>query len=274
MPACSRRSARRAAPGRRRTSTAWWRERRCGSRRSNATCRCCFPAPPPRSGARPRRVPIAIASGARGAEIRRVLEREQSDAAVSPRSSPRKTRRLSKPAPDPYLRAVAPAGAARAGDRIAASDCVAIEDSRWGLESARAAGLRTVAVTQTYDASALTGDRRSRHRLARVSGSRRTRADLCSSVAIQHLDSCAACVLFRTLRLYYRGRSRRYSPEPDSVTAFEDIVRVRDFLHSKRCFWRRNGMRFELIVLALVALVRGELAGERAAADGRRSSAR
>ena len=32
---------------------------------------------------------------------------------------------------------------------------VAIEDSRWGLESARAAGLRTVAVTNTYPAEAL-----------------------------------------------------------------------------------------------------------------------
>ena len=32
---------------------------------------------------------------------------------------------------------------------------VAVEDSRWGLESARAAGLRTVAVTNTYAADAL-----------------------------------------------------------------------------------------------------------------------
>ena len=32
----------------------------------------------------------------------------------------------------------------------AAAQCVAIEDSRWGLDSARAAGLRTVAVTTTY----------------------------------------------------------------------------------------------------------------------------
>jgi sugar-phosphatase len=37
-------------------------------------------------------------------------------------------------------------------------ECVAIEDSRWGLESARAAGLRTVAVTHTYDGSELDAD--------------------------------------------------------------------------------------------------------------------
>jgi beta-phosphoglucomutase-like phosphatase (HAD superfamily) len=36
------------------------------------------------------------------------------------------------------------------------ADAVAIEDSRWGLESARAAGLRTIGVTTTYPAEALT----------------------------------------------------------------------------------------------------------------------
>jgi beta-phosphoglucomutase len=99
-------------------------------------------------------MPIAIASGARGAEIRRVLERENLvgcfTAIVAAEDTP-----VSKPAPDPYLRALVLLRAA-CGDRLAASDCVAIEDSRWGLESARAAGLRTVAVTQTYEASALT----------------------------------------------------------------------------------------------------------------------
>ena len=34
-------------------------------------------------------------------------------------------------------------------------ECVAIEDSPWGLQSARAAGMRTVAVAQSYDASKL-----------------------------------------------------------------------------------------------------------------------
>ena len=44
------------------------------------------------------------------------------------------------------------------GEPLAPADCVAIEDSRWGLESARAAGLRTIAVTNTYERSALDGD--------------------------------------------------------------------------------------------------------------------
>jgi beta-phosphoglucomutase-like phosphatase (HAD superfamily) len=98
-------------------------------------------------------LPIAIASGARGVEIRRVLAREQLvayfTAIVAAEDTP-----VSKPAPDPYLRALALLRAA-SGGRLAASECVAIEDSRWGLESARAAGLRTVAVTQTYEASVL-----------------------------------------------------------------------------------------------------------------------
>ena len=100
-------------------------------------------------------VPIAIASGALGAEIRRVLEREKLagcfTAIVAAEDTPR-----SKPAPDPYRRAVALLATA-CGGTLDAGDCVAIEDSRWGLESARAAGLRTVAVTSSYEASALAG---------------------------------------------------------------------------------------------------------------------
>jgi beta-phosphoglucomutase-like phosphatase (HAD superfamily) len=43
-------------------------------------------------------------------------------------------------------------------DDLRASECVALEDSPWGLQSAKAAGLRTVAVAQTYDKSALLAD--------------------------------------------------------------------------------------------------------------------
>jgi beta-phosphoglucomutase len=55
-----------------------------------------------------------------------------------------------KPAPDPYLRAAELHG-------VPAAACVAIEDSRWGLESARAAGMRTIAITHTYPHTALAG---------------------------------------------------------------------------------------------------------------------
>jgi beta-phosphoglucomutase-like phosphatase (HAD superfamily) len=44
------------------------------------------------------------------------------------------------------------------GGRLSGSECIAIEDSKWGLESARAAGLHTVAVTNTYAADQLMAD--------------------------------------------------------------------------------------------------------------------
>lgn len=53
-----------------------------------------------------------------------------------------------KPAPDLYL-------AAAARLRVAPQACVAIEDSSWGLTSARAAGLRTIAITTTAPAARL-----------------------------------------------------------------------------------------------------------------------
>lgn len=53
-----------------------------------------------------------------------------------------------KPAPEPYLTA-----AARLG--LDPSACVAIEDSHWGLDAAIAAGMRTIALTTTSPAVAL-----------------------------------------------------------------------------------------------------------------------
>jgi len=101
-------------------------------------------------------VPIAIASGARGEEIRRVLQRESLASCFTAIVAAEDTA-ISKPAPDPYLRALALLRAS-AGGTLAARDCVAIEDSRWGLQAARAAGLRTVAVTSTYEKSVLTDE--------------------------------------------------------------------------------------------------------------------
>ncbi|MCU1381779.1 MAG: Phosphorylated carbohydrates phosphatase [Acidobacteria bacterium] len=101
-------------------------------------------------------MPIAIASGARGEEIRRLLAREDLLTCFAAIVAAEDTA-VSKPAPDPYLRALAQLAPGFA-DPLHASDCIAIEDSHWGLESARAAGLRTVAVTTTYRAEDLTAD--------------------------------------------------------------------------------------------------------------------
>jgi beta-phosphoglucomutase-like phosphatase (HAD superfamily) len=41
---------------------------------------------------------------------------------------------------------------------LAPNDCAAVEDSIWGLESARSAGLRTVGVAHTYPRETLSAD--------------------------------------------------------------------------------------------------------------------
>ena len=94
-----------------------------------------------------RRVPLAIASGALTHEIDEILRRTQLRSLFSAIVGADQTSRT-KPSPEPYLEAFARL-AARHGT-IAEWRTVAIEDSRWGLESARAAGLRAVAVTNTY----------------------------------------------------------------------------------------------------------------------------
>lgn len=101
-------------------------------------------------------IPIAIASGALGHEIRRVLDREGLTgcfaAIVAAEDTPR-----SKPAPDPYEKAVALLRGASL-ENLAPGECVAVEDSTWGLQSAREAGLRTVGVAQSYPEGSLSAD--------------------------------------------------------------------------------------------------------------------
>jgi beta-phosphoglucomutase len=53
-----------------------------------------------------------------------------------------------KPAPDPYQKAATLHG-------CPPETCVAIEDSRWGIESAKAAGLWCIGITHTYPVSEL-----------------------------------------------------------------------------------------------------------------------
>jgi beta-phosphoglucomutase len=91
--------------------------------------------------------PLGIASGALKHEIVAVLERydlaHRFRFIVAAGDTPQ-----SKPAPDPYRRAAALHG-------IAPESCIAIEDSRWGIESAKGAGLTCVGITNTYAASDL-----------------------------------------------------------------------------------------------------------------------
>ena len=99
------------------------------------------------------KVPLAIASGALEPEIEMVLEHAQLRrhfAAIASASDGVR----GKPDPDLYLLAMAKLRE-RAPEPFVPASCIAIEDSHWGLESARRAGLRCVAVTHTYPAAQL-----------------------------------------------------------------------------------------------------------------------
>jgi beta-phosphoglucomutase len=100
-----------------------------------------------------RRFPLAIASGALEPEIEMVLDHTGLTDCFKAISSASDGVR-GKPAPDLYLLALAKL---RDIIEVDASGCVAIEDSHWGLEAAKLAGLRTVAITHTYPAAELGG---------------------------------------------------------------------------------------------------------------------
>ena len=94
--------------------------------------------------------PLGIASGARRGEIELMLRGAGLAAAFSFIVAAGDTDN-GKPAPDPYVRAAELHG-------VAAAHCVAIEDSHAGLESARAAGMRTIAIATTYPRPTLRAD--------------------------------------------------------------------------------------------------------------------
>ena len=91
--------------------------------------------------------PLGIASGALRHEIEAILRRRSLERhfrfIVAAGDTP-----AGKPAPDPYRRAAELHG-------VDTASCLAIEDSRWGIESAQAAGLWCVGITHTYPVAEL-----------------------------------------------------------------------------------------------------------------------
>jgi beta-phosphoglucomutase len=91
--------------------------------------------------------PLGIASGAFRYEIETMLRGRRLEPffrfIVAAGETP-----AGKPAPDPYRRAATLHG-------VRAAECVAVEDSRWGIESAKAAGLWCIGITNTYPVSEL-----------------------------------------------------------------------------------------------------------------------
>ena len=98
-------------------------------------------------------VPIAIASGALRHEIDEIIDAagvaDLFATIVAAGDTPE-----SKPSPAPYRLAFEQLRE-RTGRALDPRRSVAIEDSRWGLESARGAGLRLVGVTNSYSAGDL-----------------------------------------------------------------------------------------------------------------------
>jgi beta-phosphoglucomutase len=100
-------------------------------------------------------VPIAIASGALRHEIDDILAAAGVEDLFSTIVAAADTAE-SKPSPAPYRLAFEQLRQ-RTGRALDPRRAVAIEDSRWGLESARGAGLRLVGVTSSYPAKELPG---------------------------------------------------------------------------------------------------------------------
>jgi len=98
-------------------------------------------------------VPMAICSGALLAEIELILEqaklRDFFEVIVSAEQV-----KKGKPNPEGFLLVLQKLNQSQEKS-IEANECIAMEDSHWGLKAARAAGMHTVAVTNSYDANEL-----------------------------------------------------------------------------------------------------------------------
>lgn len=98
-------------------------------------------------------IPMAICSGSLLTEVEMVLEdarlRHLFEVVVSGEQV-----KKGKPDPEGFLLSLQRLNENRENP-ITANQCVVIEDSHWGLEAAKAAGMHTIAVTNSYDAEQL-----------------------------------------------------------------------------------------------------------------------
>ncbi len=108
-------------------------------------------------------VPIAICSGALRPEIELILEEAGLRDGFDVNDSAEEVHR-GKPDPEGFLLALQKLNEVWP-DPIAPECCIVVEDSHWGLQAARAAGMHTIAVTNTYDAAQLKQADKVVHRL-------------------------------------------------------------------------------------------------------------
>ena len=100
------------------------------------------------------KVPMAICSGALLSEIELILDEANLRSFFETIVSAEHVKK-GKPHPEGFLRSLKRLNKNREKP-ISAKRCVVIEDSLWGLQAAKAAGMHTIAVTNSYDAKQLT----------------------------------------------------------------------------------------------------------------------
>ena len=98
-------------------------------------------------------IPMAICSGAVRAEIELILQQARLRSFFAVIVSAEQVKK-GKPHPEGFLLTLQKLNS-RGSDPILPDQCVVIEDSHWGLKAAMAAGMHTVAVTNSYDAEQL-----------------------------------------------------------------------------------------------------------------------
>jgi len=102
---------------------------------------------------RQNNIPMAICSGAVRSEIELILEkvglRDFFEVIVSAEQV-----KKGKPDPEGFLLTLQKLNE-KTKNSIGPNQCIVIEDSHWGLEAAKAAGMHPVAVTNSYDADQL-----------------------------------------------------------------------------------------------------------------------
>jgi len=102
---------------------------------------------------RENNIPMAICSGALLAEIELILEKARLRRFFQVIVSAEEVKK-GKPDPEGFLVTLQKLNQDRP-DPISAEQCIVIEDSHWGLEAAKSAEMRTVAITNSYDAEQL-----------------------------------------------------------------------------------------------------------------------
>ena len=102
---------------------------------------------------RANEIPMAVCSGGTQSDIALMVEGTELAGVFDPIVSADDVKK-GKPHPEGFelaLRRLNEGGK----ERILAGQCVVIEDSHWGLEAAKSAGMHTIAVTNSYDAGYL-----------------------------------------------------------------------------------------------------------------------